>query len=453
MSRETYYILSLGCSKNRADAEVMASRMNAGGYRMVQDPAQAEVILVNTCGFIEAAKTEAVEETLELSKYKDAGCCRLLGMTGCFSGRYGRALVDLLPEVDLFLGTTQYGDICRYVEEAMHSSEPVVSVAIDKRVGGYSDRVLSTPPWYAYLKIAEGCSNACAFCAIPMIRGPFRSRPMEELVEEAQGLADQGVRELVVIAQDTTRYGEDLYKKGSLPELLRRLCRIEGLHWIRFLYAYPERVSDELLEVLETEPKVCPYLDLPMQHADDEVLRKMRRRSRYAELTELMDKIRGMSVPVNVRTTMMVGFPGETRKAFNHLLGFIRDYPFDALGAFVFSPEEGTVAEKMEGRPGKRTAQGRFERLMLTQQAISAERLHRYVGQTLEILVEEEEAPGVYLGRSVFQAPEIDGITRFTSRDPLTLGDFVQVKITQSEEYDLTGEVQDELVEGNESAQ
>jgi len=453
MSRETYYILSLGCSKNRADAEVMAARMNEGGYRMVQDPANAEIILVNTCGFIEAAKSEAVEETLEMSKFKDTGRCRLLGMTGCFSGRYGRALVDLLPEVDLFLGTTQYKKICYYVELALASSEPVVSVAIDKRVAGSADRVLSTPPWYAYLKIAEGCSNACAFCAIPMIRGPFRSRPMEELVQEAEGLAAQGVKELIVIAQDTTRYGEDLSGQGQLPELLRRLAKIDGLRWIRFLYAYPERVTDELLEVIETEAKVCPYLDLPIQHADDGVLKAMRRRSRYDDLTALMDKLRALSRPVTVRTTMMVGFPGETRQAYDRMLRFIHEYPFDALGAFVFSPEEGTAAEKMEGRPGKRTAQSRFEKLMLAQQAISRQRLTRYVGETLEILVEEEEAPGVYLGRSIFQAPEIDGITRFTSDEALTLGDFVPVRITDSQEYDLIGEAVHELVEGNESGQ
>ncbi len=447
MKRETYYILSLGCSKNRTDAEVMASRLNEDGYRMVQDPAQAEIILVNTCGFIESAKSEAVEETLELSKYKQEGKCRLLGMTGCFSGRYGRQLVDLLPEVDLFLGTTQYGEICGFLEQAMASDKPVVSVAIDRKVAGYADRVLSTPPWYAYLKIAEGCSNACAFCAIPMIRGPFRSRPMEELIREARELASQGVRELVVIAQDTTRYGEDLYGKGRLPELLRKLAEIEDLHWIRFLYAYPERVTDELLEVVETEEKICPYLDLPMQHADDDVLKKMRRRSRYEELTALMSKLRSMRRKINVRTTMMVGFPGETRQSFARLLKFIREYPFDALGAFVFSPEEGTAAEKMEGRPAKRTAQGRFEKLMLAQQEVSRERLARFVGSTLEILVEEEETPGVYLGRSMYQAPEIDGITRFTSEKALSLGSFVPVKVTRSEEYDLFGEVQDELVE------
>jgi len=437
----TYYILSLGCCKNRCDAEVMAARMRDAGYDLVQDPAQAEIILVNTCGFIESAKTEAVEMTLDMAQMKTDGICRLLGMTGCLSGRYGEELVELLPEVDFFLGTTQYGEIVSFVERAL-SGEKVCDCGIDETVAGCPERILSTPPWYAYLKIAEGCSNRCAFCAIPNIRGPFRSRPLEELIGEAQGLASQGVKELIVVAQDTTRYGEDLNGgKSLLPELLRRLCRIEGIEWIRFLYAYPERITEELLTLMEEEEKICPYLDIPMQHADDEVLRAMRRRSRRDQMERLMDRIRAMGKTVSVRTTMMVAFPGETRRAFENLLDFIEEHPFDHLGAFIFSPEEGTPAADMPGRPVRRTAQRRMEALMLTQQDISRRRLISHIGSTLTVLVEEEVEPGVYQGRSAYQAPDIDGITRFTSAEPLTLGDFVQVKITGSSEYDLTGEI------------
>jgi len=440
MAKPSFYLVSLGCSKNRCDAEVMLSRLTEAGYSLVEDPAQAEIILVNTCGFIQAAKEEAVDTVLSMAEYKKTGKCRVLGVTGCFSGRYGDQLQELLPEADLFLGVTQYPEIVSFVEKAA-GGEKVCDCTLDEKIAGFFERVLTTPPWYAYLKIAEGCSNRCAFCAIPAIRGNYRSRPLDELIGEAESLARRGVKELIVIAQDTTRYGEDLYGQGRLPELLRRLCRIEGLHWIRFLYSYPERVTDELLRVVVEEPKICKYLDIPMQHADDAVLKAMRRRSSRAMLEELMEKLRALPLSVAVRTTMMVGFPGETPEAFQTLLHFIRAHPFDLLGSFIFSPEEGTPAEYMPGRPGKKTREGRMERLMLAQQAISKERLAQFVDKTLEVLAERELSPGLWQGRTQYQCPEIDGVTRFTVSAPPAPGTFLRVRITGSGEYDLEGEL------------
>ena len=434
-------LISLGCSKNKVDAEVMLSRLVKAGYQLTMDPAEADVIIVNTCGFINDAKVESIETILEMAQYKQDRC-RALIVSGCLSARYPGELWEELPEVDAFLGVTQYPDIVSIVGEVLKGKR-IRNTALDCRVAGAPDRVMTTPPWMGYIKIAEGCDNCCSFCAIPAIRGPYRSRPMEELVDEVRWMASQGVKELILIAQDTTRYGEDLYGKPSLPELLKAVCRVEGIEWVRTLYCYPELVNEGLLDTMLTEEKICNYLDIPLQHSHDEILEAMNRRSNAAQIEAMMNSIRALPEDFALRTTMIVGFPGEDEAEFDDLMDFVQRHPFDHLGAFTYSPEEGTAAADMENQVDEDVKSERLDELMALQQEMSRERLARHVGKTLTVLVEDALPDGSYEGRTRYQAPEIDGVTHFIGPAGIRPGEFVQVKITDSSEYDLEGVAED----------
>ena len=430
-------VVSLGCSKNQADAEVMLYELQAGGFKLCQDPAQAQVIVVNTCGFIDDAKEEAVATVLEMAQYKKTGQCRVLAVSGCLSQRYGRELQEELPEVDIFLGVTQYPEIVLFVNRAL-AGERVFDCTLHLEVAGSSRRVLTTPPWMAYLKIAEGCDNCCTYCAIPSIRGGFRSRPMEELVEEAAWLSSQGVREIIVVAQDITRYGMDWSGISLLPRLLRNLCAIEGIHWVRLMYCYPELVGEKLLSVIMEEPKICCYMDIPVQHCNSQVLSAMNRRGSSDDIQKLFQKIKGLSEWIALRTSLIVGFPGETEAAFEELLAFVGEGRFMHLGAFVYSQEEGTAAAALPDQVLRKDKLKRYGRIMRSQQMVSKAWGRRMVGTCHEVLVEGQEGDR-WVGRTQYHAPDIDGKVFFDGPPNLCPGEFVWVRIIETNEYDWIG--------------
>lgn len=433
------YLHSLGCPKNQVDAEVMLRSLLDAGHERVLSPEGAEIIIVNTCGFIEAAKVESVDAILALAQYKERPPHPKLIMTGCLSQRYSDEILADLPEVDAVLGVTQYPRIAEYIERVAGARAPLCDVAFHADVVGGGGRELLSPSHTAYLKIAEGCNNRCTYCAIPMIRGPYRSRPLDDLVNEAKTLAKGGTRELILAAQDTTRYGIDLYGRPSLVKLLTALCAVEGLTWIRVLYTYPELVDDDLLALIESQPKLCAYLDVPLQHIDDGILRAMGRRIGEQGIRDLFSRIRKTRRYIALRTTMIVGFPGESEQAFEKLLDFISDHPFDHLGAFAYSPEEGTPAQAMEGQIPRAVKQRRLDRLMMAQQQVLRTLNRRHIGQEYNVLVEGEDGPGRFRGRSEYQAPDIDSAVLFSSDRPLAAGDWVRVRITDVSEYDWMG--------------
>ncbi len=437
----TVGMVSLGCSKNKVDAEVMLAKLSQAGYALTMDPAEADVIIVNTCGFINDAKVESVNAILEMAEYKKDRCQALI-VSGCLTARYPDELWTEIPEADAMLGVSQYPDIVSVVEKVLEGKR-VRNTALDCHLAGSPERILTTPPWMGYLKIAEGCDNRCSFCAIPDIRGPYRSRPVEELVQEAKWMAAQGVKELILIAQDTTRYGMDLYGKPSLPQLLEAVCQVEGIRWVRTLYCYPEMVDEALLNTMRQQEKICPYLDIPLQHCQDTILEAMNRRSNARQIEALMGCIRGLPERFALRTTMIVGFPGEQESDFEALVDFIQRHPFDHLGAFTYSAEEGTPAADRVDQVEEDVKQRRLDRLMQAQQAISRQRMAGYVGETLETLVEEALPGGQYVGRTRYQAPDIDGVTRFHGPEGLEPGSFVMVRITGSRAYDLEGAFED----------
>lgn len=428
-------VLSLGCSKNQVDTEVMLGNLVALGHQWVDDPEQAEVLIVNTCGFIQSAKEEAIEAILSLAPYKERGA-RYLIATGCLTERYPQEIFAGFPELDAVLGMGQYlhmGEVLARLERG----ERVLWTGDKQALIGGESRVLTTPPWTAYVKISEGCDNRCAYCAIPGIRGGFRSRTLEDVLREIHELADRGVKEVVLVSQDTTRFGRDR-GRDELAALIRAACGVPGIEWVRPLYLYPDDVTEELLDALEGE-KACAYLDIPIQHADDGVLRAMNRRSTRAGLEDMVTRIRARRKPFTLRTTAMVGFPGEDEAAFASLLAFLRDYPFDRVGAFAYSPEEGTPGAEMPGLPSEAVAQARLERLMDQQAGISRSLLGRRVGNLERVLVEEAEGPWRY-GRTEREAPEVDGWVRF--RGNVQPGAFATVRITAATEHDLQGELQ-----------
>jgi len=441
MEQNTVCLISLGCPKNKVDAEVMLGDLVDHGYRVVMDPAEADVIIVNTCGFIEDAKVESIDTILEMAEYKETGRCRVLMMSGCLSQRYHEDLLNELPEVDGFVGVTQYKEMHRHVEAALEGQR-VDCCELKPEVIGGGKRLLSTPAHVGYIKIAEGCDNRCSYCAIPAIRGGYRSRPMEELQAEAEALVAQGVKELIVIAQDTTRYGVDLYGESLLGELLTNFNKIEGVKWIRVLYLYPELLTDELLNTMASLEHVCNYVDLPLQHVNDDVLKAMNRRSSRAQIERIMQRVRAMKERFVVRTTMIVGFPGETYEAFNELADFIEKHPFDLLGAFIYSAEEGTPAATMDDQIDPEEAAERLDELMLRQRTVSLYRQLAYMGTEQEAVIEgydpEQE---LYVGRISLQSPDIDGITYISSEEELPEGTFVRVRIVDATDYDLIGEV------------
>jgi ribosomal protein S12 methylthiotransferase len=435
-------LVSLGCPKNLVDSELMLGLLKNGGYEIVSDSNEAHIIIVNTCGFIDSAKQESINTILEMAALKEKNC-ELLIVTGCMAERYRQMILDEIPEVDAVVGTGSYGEIASVIEEAYRGSR----VSRYGELTGTSylegERVVSTGKGYAYLKIAEGCDNRCTYCVIPSLRGPFRSRSIGSIVREAEGLASSGIKELILAAQDTTRYGTDIYGKKSLVDLLRQLSRVEGIEWIRLLYCYPEEIDDELIDEIAHNDKVCKYLDIPIQHASDNVLRRMGRRGTSAQVCKLLETLRERIPELIIRTTLIVGFPGETEDDFSELMDFVDKYRFDRLGAFMYSREEGTPAYNMQDQIPSKVKRSRYNKLMRLQRGISAAANAERIGRTYKVVVEGVADDGIfYYGRSRQEAPGIDGLIYFTSMEPLEMNSFVEVKILDSDEYDLTGEVQ-----------
>ena len=437
---KTVGFVSLGCSKNRVDSEVLLGLLREHGYRIVQDPAKAETIVVNTCGFILPAKEESISTIFEMAEYKQTGKLKTLIVTGCLVQRYGDELKAEIPEIDILMGVAEYSRIFEAIEQANAGNRPLFIDEGDRFFK--SPRVLTTPPYSAYVKISDGCDNRCAYCAIPLIRGAYHSRPYDDIVDECRTLVQNGVHELTLIAQDTSRYGNDFpEKKLLLPSLLRDVHEIDALHWLRVLYCYPDTVNEELLDAMASLPKACAYLDLPLQHINARLLKAMNRRGTPDHIKHQIENCRKHGIAV--RTTMIVGFPGETDAEFEELMDFVRETRFDRLGAFTFSPEEGTVAAEMPDQLPEEVKQERLDRLMLLQQEISAEICASRVGETCEVLIEGKRH-GKYFGRSRLEAPEIDGKILFAGPEGLRNGQYVSVKITSSSEYDLAGEAVEE---------
>ncbi|MBR6581303.1 MAG: 30S ribosomal protein S12 methylthiotransferase RimO [Ruminococcus sp.] len=434
-------MVSLGCSKNLVDSERMLYKLKQNGYELVTEPGLADIAVVNTCGFIKSAKEEAIETILELAALKADGTLKKIVITGCLTERYREEAAELFPEADAVIGIGNNKDIVDILNEVM-AGERVVRFGskLDAEMTG--DRIISTLPFFTYLKIAEGCSNCCTYCAIPMIRGKYRSVPMEDVIAEAKKLAENGITELVVIAQDTSRYGEDLYGESKLPELLRELCKIDGLKWIRTLYCYPERITDELLDTIASEEKLVKYLEIPIQHCDGDILSAMNRWGDEEKLESLFARIRSKIPDVVLRTTLITGFPGETEEQFNSLAEFVDRVGFDRLGCFPYSPEEGTKAAGFENQVDEDAAAHRADIIMEQQLERSYDNNKKLMDAELEAVVEGYDRFGeCFFGRTALDAPDIDGKVFFTSENPLKIGDYVTIKITDTLDYDLIGEV------------
>ena len=439
-------MVSLGCPKNQVDAEIMLYRLKEAGYEITGNEGEADLVIVNTCGFIEDAKREAIDNILELGQLKEDGSLKGLIVTGCLAERYKNEVIDEMPEIDALLGIGCNADIVSVVERVISGEKGIALFAEKEKLDMDSDRILATPRYTAYLRVADGCDNCCTYCTIPSIRGHFRSRTMESVLDEANRLAKRGVRELVVIAQDTTRYGEDIYGKLMLPELLGKLCEIDGIEWIRILYAYPERITDELLDTMADQPKIMKYIDIPIQHCNGEVLRNMNRRGDRKSLTELITKIRAKMPDVAIRTTLITGFPGETEEQFTELCEFVNEIGFDRLGCFAYSAEEGTPAAEMDNQCEKSVKERRAEVIMNDQLRIISEKNQEKLGKTLDILVEGyDNYIRCCFGRSYADAPEIDAKIFFAPSSPRpSEGDIVKVEIFDTIEYDLLGQQIDE---------
>ena len=441
-------MVSLGCSKNLVDSERMLYKIRERGYNLVTDPAKANVVVINTCGFIQSAKEEAIETILELSKLKEEGTIKKIIVTGCLAQRYREEMAEeFKDDVDAVVGIGSDDDIIDIIDRVL-ANEHVVEFKDKLSLGLTGKRIISTLPFFTYLKIAEGCSNCCSYCAIPMIRGKYRSVPVEDVLEEARWLAGNGITEINVVAQDSTRYGEDLYGVSKLPELLRELCKIDGLRWIRVLYCYPERITDELIDVIASEPKIVKYLDIPIQHSNERVLRDMGRGGSEAELRSLFKKLRSRINGLVIRTTIITGFPGETEEEFNSMAEFIKEMEFDRLGCFPYSEEEGTKAANMPDQVDEEVRAHRAEIIMQQQQLISERKNNDVIGKTVTAVVEGYDQWGeCYFGRTQSDAPDIDGKIFFDSGERLSVGQFVKVKVTEALDYDLMGEVTDESAE------
>ena len=436
-------MVSLGCAKNQVDGEVLMASLRDGGFVPVDDAAMADIAIVNTCGFIESAKRESIEEILELATLKKEGKIKKLVVTGCLGERYQQEMHKELPEVDAVIGIGANGEIAELLTKMMEEDQYVESFPEKDKMPLCGGRVLTTPSYFAYVKIAEGCDNRCSYCAIPLIRGGYRSRTMESIEEECRALVTDGAKELILIAQDTSRYGIDLYGEYSLAKLMERLCKIDGLHWLRVLYCYPDSITDELLEVMAREEKIVPYIDLPLQHASGKILKAMNRRGDRQSLTALMKKIREKVPGVVLRTTLIAGFPGETEEDFTELAEFVKDVKFERMGCFAYSQEEGTAAAELPDQVEDETKERRAEILMDDQMNIMDAQGQELIGQTLEVLVEGfDRYAECWFGRSYRDAPDIDGKVFFTTGGKRPrLGSFVKVEITDCMDADLTGEL------------
>lgn len=430
--------VSLGCSKNLIDTEMAIGLFKRNNFEIVNDVEKAEIIIVNTCGFIESAKQEAINTILEMAEYKEKGTCKYLVVMGCLVQRYKKELQKALPEVDLFIEINDYTNYWNKILELLDEKEKPDTI----NNLCYMDRVISTGNKTAYLKIAEGCSNRCTYCAIPYIRGPYVSRPMEEVLEEAKKLATAGIKELIVIAQDTTRYGEDLYGESKLSDLLNELCKIDGFEWIRFLYAYPESITDELIQTVKNNPKICNYFDIPIQHISDSVLKRMNRRTTGKQIEELINKIKKQIPDVILRTSLIVGFPGETEGDFNKLYEFVKKGYFDKLGVFTYSKEDGTPAARLKEQIHPATKKKRYNLIMSVAKDISAEKLKSYIGKEYKVLVEDTTFDHKFcVGRSYMDIPDTDGMVIIKDCDAKLVGEFVNCKVTAVNNYDLIAKI------------
>lgn len=434
-------MVSLGCPKNQVDAELMLSKLQHKGYKLVGDTGNCDVVIVNTCGFIQSAKEEAIENIIEFINLKNEGKIKAIIVTGCLAERYREQILEEMPEVDAVVGIGSNDKICDVVQSAL-AGKKVQKYGAKEDLVICGGRVLTTLPYYAYLKIAEGCDNCCSYCAIPKIRGRFRSRPMEEVIEEAKWLAGEGVKELILVAQDTTRYGEDLYGTYSLAKLLRELCKIDGFKWIRTLYCYPDKITDELLDVIATEEKVVPYIDMPLQHCNDEILKAMNRPMNKADTMALIQKIRAKVPGITLRTTLIAGFPGETEEQFAELMDFVKEVKFERLGCFAYSEEEGTRAAVMPNQVPEEVRAHRADLIMEEQMTIMMTDNEKQLGKDIEVVLEGvDKLADCYFGRSAADAPDIDGKIFFTSEQKShVMGDFVTVHVNEVCEYDLVGE-------------
>lgn len=440
--------ISLGCDKNLADSEEMLGLLTAGGHEITDDETQADAIVINTCCFIKDAKEESVETILEMAEYKKTGSCHALIVTGCMAQRYQKEIIEEVPEVDAVLGTTSYGDIVKALEEAVAGNHFEEFRDIDYLPDTGSKRVLTTGGHFGYLKIAEGCDKHCTYCIIPKLRGKFRSVPMERLIAQAEDMAEQGVKELILVAQETTVYGKDLYGKKSLHILLKKLCEIRGIRWIRILYCYPEEIYDELIETIRDEKKICHYLDIPIQHASDRILKRMGRRTSKQELIDIVGKLRKEIPDIVLRTTLITGFPGETEEDHEELKEFVDEMEFDRLGVFTYSPEENTPAAEMADQVPEEVKEERRDELMELQQEISYDRGQDRLGQELLVMIEGKVADeSAYIGRTYGDAPKVDGYIFVQTGELLMTGDFAKVRVTGALEYDLIGVLSDEYTE------
>ena len=434
--------ISLGCDKNLVDTEVMLGLLASRGYEMTDDETQADVIVINTCCFIHDAKEESIQNILEMAEYKKRGTVKALIVTGCLAQRYRQEIIDEIPEVDEVLGTTAYDKILDAVDAALRGEHEVMLSELDALPLPDTRRLVTTGGHFAYLKIAEGCDKHCTYCIIPKIRGNFRSVPMERLVREAQELADQGVRELILVAQETTLYGKDLYGEKSLHTLLKKLCEISGLRWIRILYCYPEEITDELIQVIKEEPKICNYLDLPIQHANDKILGRMGRRTSKQELVDIIGKLRSEIPDICLRTTLITGFPGETQEQHEELMEFVDEMEFDRLGVFTYSPEEDTPAAEMPDQIDEEVKLDRQAELMELQQEIAFDNAQDMVGREVLVMIEGKVADeNAYVGRTYRDAPNVDGLIFINTDEELLSGDFARVRVTGAVDYDLIGEL------------
>ena len=434
--------ISLGCDKNLVDSEVMLGLLDSRGYQIVDDETIADVIVVNTCCFIHDAKEESIQTILEMAEHKKTGRLKALVVTGCLAQRYQQEIIDEIPEVDAVLGTASYDKIAEAIDEALGGHTEMYLEDIDRLPQVSSKRLVTTGGHYAYLKIAEGCDKHCTYCIIPKVRGNYRSVPMEQLLKEAKELAEGGVKELILVAQETTVYGQDIYGEKSLHRLLRELCKIDGIQWIRLLYCYPEEIDANLIQVMKEEPKICHYLDLPIQHASDAILKKMGRRTSKAQLVDTIRALREEIPDITLRTTLITGFPGETEEQHQELVEFVDEMEFDRLGVFTYSPEENTPAAEMPDQIPEEVKEDRQAELMELQQEIAFDLAEDMIGREVLVMIEGKVADeNAYVGRTYRDAPNVDGLIFINTDEELMSGDFAKVKVTGAMEYDLIGEL------------
>lgn len=441
-------VISLGCDKNLVDTEMMLGIVSQKGYEITNEEEKADIIVINTCCFIHDAKEESVNTILEMAENKKAGTCKALIVTGCLAQRYKQEILDEIEEVDAVLGTTAFDQIAEAIDKALNGEHTLDADDLHKLTETNAERIVTTGGHYAFLKIAEGCDKCCTYCIIPKVRGKYRSRALEVLVKEAEKLAAAGVKELILVAQETTLYGVDLYGEKTLPKLLKALCRIEGIHWIRIQYCYPEEITDELIAVIKEEPKVCHYLDIPIQHANNMILKRMGRRTTKEDLMAVIKKLRDKIPDIALRTTLITGFPGETKEQHEEVMAFVDEMEFDRLGVFTYSPEEDTPAAIMKDQIEEEVKEQRRDEIMELQQEISYEQAERMIGRTVDVMIEGKLADeNAYVGRTYKDAPNVDGYIFVPVEEEYMTGSFVKARVTGATEYDVIGEIVYEFTE------